>query len=128
VRLRCWLRMSNNNLTETGIQIALLTSLEEQLTSHSSGLKRVFINNNTETPLTQFAYGSLKKGDQTGVHVHKTMDEYFFIVSGEGVLECGAENFTLIPKTFLKIPAGTNHNLSNNNDRVLEFVYFGIAT
>lgn len=119
--------MNNNKLPETGIQIALLTSLEEQLTSHNTGLKRVFINNNGESALTQFAYGYIKKGDQTGVHVHKTMDEYFFIINGEGVLESGNEDFTLKPATFLKIPAGAAHNFINKNDQVFEFVYFGIA-
>jgi mannose-6-phosphate isomerase-like protein (cupin superfamily) len=111
------------------IEIALLDNLKSELNAHLQGLKRVFIRNddNNDTTLTQFAYGYMSKGDQSGMHVHATMDEYFFIISGEGILLSGEESFSLMPSSFVRIPAGNNHNLMNGNNQTLEFVYFGIA-
>ena len=107
---------------------SLLSNLKEESNSHLQGTKRVFIkNNDTDTPLTQFAHGAMKKGEESGLHSHKTMDEYFYFIKGNGLFIIEAEIFDVVHSSFIRVPAGTLHNLKNENDEILEFVYFGIA-
>ncbi len=107
----------------------LAKQIKAEANSHSQGIKRVFINNNdTTTALTQFAYGIMEPDEQSGTHSHKTMDEYFYFISGNGIYEINDQIIEIVPETFVCIPRGNKHNLINKSDKALEFVYFGIAT
>ena len=106
----------------------LVQQIRSELNRHARGVKHVFISNkDTRTALTQFAYGIMAPGDQSGVHFHETMDEYFYFIKGNGVYEIGDQSVEIIPETFVSITSGTSHNLINTGDSTLEFVYFGIA-
>ncbi len=97
-------------------------------TAHSQGQKFVFLaNKDSQTNLTQFAYGSFAPGEGSGLHTHQTMEEFFFIVKGEGLCVCGAERYQLGKGAFLRIPAGVLHSLEASAVEGLEFVYFGVA-
>ena len=82
----------------------------------------------TETLLTQFAYGKLMPGEIVEQHLHPTMEEYFYIISGEGEYIIGDETFDVKPSTFFRVPANTLHALNCKGTAPLIFVYFGIAT
>jgi mannose-6-phosphate isomerase-like protein (cupin superfamily) len=106
-----------------------LDNLKEELNAHKSGMKRVFIrNSDTDTALTQFAYGAMQVGESSGLHKHDTMDEYFFFFKGSGICVLGEEEIEINTSVFVHIPAGTLHNLIQTGNQILEFVYFGIAT
>lgn len=97
-------------------------------TAHLSGFKKVFLRNeDTTSKLTQFAFGCFKPGEICPSHKHDTMEELFYFISGNGVYRVGNDEIKLSPGTFLRIPAGVVHELENNHDQNLEFVYFGIA-
>lgn len=107
---------------------AVLDELLPQLTAHNQGTKRVFIRNEeTDSALTQFAHATLNPGEQSGLHVHDTMDEYFYFLSGIGTYVINEKEVEVSSTSFSFIPAGASHNLVNTGNQPLQFVYFGIS-
>lgn len=99
------------------------------VTAHGEGKKQVFLGyNDTATAITQFAYGVFEPGEKCSTHVHATMDECFFFLKGEGTYTVGENVYALQPYSFLRIPAGTPHELQAGGSGTLEFVYFGVAS
>ena len=108
--------------------IAKLENLEGEPTAHLSGLKKVFLSNeDTDSQLTQFAYGIFNPGEVCPKHKHPTMEEIFYFLKGRGEYMVGGELLSIGPGVFLRIPANVEHELRNTGDEILEFVYFGIA-
>lgn len=108
--------------------VKALSAIEAVLNAHLSGVKRVFVNNDqTESALTQFAYGYMQPGESSGLHKHNTMDEYFYFIKGTGHYVLGDEEISVEPSMFVRVPATVLHNLSQTGNETLEFVYFGIA-
>ena len=95
--------------------------------NHGTGFKKVFVKHDNEVGLTQFAYSKLEPGDSCELHIHQTMDEYFFVLSGFGKYEIGDEIIEISNGDFIKIPARTPHMLINPTQKKLELVYFGNA-
>jgi len=110
-------------------QFKKLRDLEPQPTVHGSGLKSVF-KTNPEMPHngTQVAFGHFRPGETCKSHVHPTMYEYFYFLSGEGTYRVGDEKYDLVPESFLEIPAGVEHSLHADKNSDLRFVYWGVAT
>ncbi len=105
-----------------------LENIKGEPTAHLSGLKKVFLKSeDTDSKLTQFAYGMFAPGEICELHTHPTMDELFYFINGTGVYRVNGNEITLKPGTFLRIPAKSRHELINNGKNNLEFVYFGIA-
>lgn len=77
---------------------------------------------------TQVAYGKFSPGEVCEEHVHLTMYEYFFFISGKGEYKIDGETYELMPNTFLEIPAGAKHSLHASEEGELHFVYWGVAT
>lgn len=75
----------------------------------------------------QFAHGCMQPGQESGVHSHATMDEYFYFIKGDGVYTIDDQEYKVAAETFTRIGAGSKHNLKNNSTVPLEFVYFGVA-
>jgi len=97
--------------------------------NHGQGLKKVFVKNeDTETDLTQFAYSRFKKGDTCKEHLHPTMDEYFYVLSGGGIYQIGDDEVCIKEGDFIKIKSKIVHSLLVNHSDGLELIYFGIQT
>lgn len=97
-------------------------------TVHDTGQKFVFLKNGeTETALTQFAYGKFMPGEKCEEHLHPTMEECFYFTKGTGIYTVGGTVYPLAPGVFLRIPAGMLHQLEATGDEPLEFVYLGVA-
>jgi mannose-6-phosphate isomerase-like protein (cupin superfamily) len=111
------------------VKYALLKDLLEEQNAHLQGVKRVFMSNaDSQTSLTQFAYGYLSENQNSGPHLHKSMDEYFYFIRGRGIYVLEEVIIDISPGTFINIPAGVIHNLINDGKEILEFIYFGINT
>lgn len=113
----------------SNFKIASLSQLAEIKNAHLQGLKRVFVTNDeSETSLTQFAYGTFQPKQESGLHHHETMDEYFYFLKGNGHIIINNDLKIIAATTFIKVSAGVKHNLINAGDDNMEFIYFGIAT
>ena len=96
------------------------------VTAHGEGQKYVFLKNeDSNSAMTQFAYGKFLPGEICKQHLHPTMEECFFFIKGKGKYRVNGEMYPLGPGTFLRIPPGILHQLEA--EELLEFVYFGIA-
>lgn len=97
-------------------------------TAHGLGEKFVFLTKqDTPTQLTQAAFGTLSPGEVCPMHIHPTMEEYFYFIEGTGMYTVGNEEILLTPGTFVRIPAGVAHAVKADGASVLHFFYFGIA-
>lgn len=98
------------------------------VTAHGQGEKFVFLNQqDTQTDLTQFAYGTLMPGEDVVPHLHPTMEECFYFIQGEGEYLINNKLHTINANSFFRIPANTLHALKAIGKQPLTFVYFGIA-
>ena len=97
--------------------------------AHGQGEKFVFLKQqDTQTGLTQFAYGRLIPGEDVQQHLHPTMEECFYFITGEGEYKISEVIYIIKPASFFRIPANTLHALKATGSEPLTFVYFGIAT
>jgi mannose-6-phosphate isomerase-like protein (cupin superfamily) len=108
--------------------IKILQNIKKEPNSHNQGYKQVFLKNlDTLTNLTQFAFGSLDMNNETGFHQHDSMEEYFFILKGCGILFLNNDEYLISSNSFIRIPSKTQHQIKNINISPLEFIYFGIS-
>lgn len=106
-----------------------LEKLIPAISAHGQGEKFVFLKNgDTETNLTQFAYGKFQPGESCEIHSHETMEEFFYFLKGSGQYIIDGTAIPLKTGVFLRIPARIPHALSASGDCPLEFIYFGIST
>jgi len=105
-----------------------IDSIEDVLTAHLSGSKKVLLNaQQTGNAITQIAVGNLKAGEKVEEHTHATMNEYFYFLKGKGEYLINGQSYELTKGTFVLIPAKAKHALSNTGEDDLEFFYFGVA-
>lgn len=106
--------------------IRLLAETEAQPTAHQIGLKQVLLaNDETPSSVTQIAVTTLRKGEQVETHVHKTMDEHYLFLSGEGCFVLGDERLECREGLFLQVPAGCPHSMEARAE--LKFITVGVA-
>jgi mannose-6-phosphate isomerase-like protein (cupin superfamily) len=101
--------------------------LPKLLSSHDVGMKTVFVNfkNSFNTDgITQIATASLNAGEIIESHSHESMNEYFFILEGEGEFIIDSDNIHFIPNTFIGISKKTVHSVRAITE--VKFFYFGI--
>lgn len=64
----------------------------------------------------QLVLMSLKPGEEIGIEVHETVDQFFRIEAGEGKVVMNGEE-TMFKKDFaIIVPAGTQHNVINTSE------------
>lgn len=114
---------------KTTFRVIELSKLNEEQTSHGGTLKSVFLHNEEmRNSLTQIALSALKQGESIPRHNHPTMDEYFFILSGEGIYKFEGTEVILRPNMLIEISANTEHELISTGENELRFLYWGVAT
>ncbi len=100
--------------------------IEPVLTSHNTGSKKVLCKGFPESvQLKQIALGGLSPGESVAVHTHLDMDEYYHVLTGNGVIYIDEVLYKLEPGIFINVPAGAAHRLECG-EIPLEFFYFGL--
>ena len=61
-------------------------------------------------------------GDAETRHLHRTAQQFFYVLSGVATLECDGEVAILEPGMGLHIPTGCAHQLSNQGEVPLRFL------
>lgn len=103
-----------------------ISKIEGISTAHGIGIKKVLLGcGDTESSVTQIAVTKLKKGEEVECHVHKTMDEHYIILSGEGVMDIDGECFVCKDDMYILISKGNLHTLRATTD--MKFITIGIA-
>jgi mannose-6-phosphate isomerase-like protein (cupin superfamily) len=92
-------------------------------TAHNSGTKKV-LTRGFDQPviIKQVAVGTLLPGEYVEPHSHADLDEYYFVLSGNGTMRVDGNNYELAAGDFVIVTAGSEHEL-RSGDKTLEFYY-----
>lgn len=74
------------------------------------------------TARQSLARASVAPGQKTLRHRHLLTEEIYHILSGNGLMECGEETFSVHPGDSIVIPPGTSHSMANHGAEVLHFL------
>jgi mannose-6-phosphate isomerase-like protein (cupin superfamily) len=69
----------------------------------------------------------LPPGVSIGVHGHKDNEEYYYIVSGKGVMTLDGKEFEVGPGDVTAVFAGGSHGLENRGDEDLRIIVVCVA-
>lgn len=63
----------------------------------------------------QLVLMSLKPGEEIGMEVHPTVDQFFRFEKGQGKVVIDSEEFAVADGDAVIVPAGSNHNVINTS-------------
>lgn len=86
-------------------------------TSHGCGEKRILASNEeTVSAITQIAETTLREGETTDMHMHESMEEFFYILEGEVEMICEKEKIIFERDDFISIKPQKRHRLKAVTD------------
>ena len=80
------------------------------------GHPMAFLVTRENTRYTSMFDWTIPPGFATGLHVHRVQDETFYLLHGQCVWHAGEDVVQALPGTFLFIPPGVVHNITNVSD------------
>ncbi|MBZ9856178.1 cupin domain-containing protein [Mesorhizobium sp. CA13] len=81
------------------------------------GQPMVFLVTGEDTRHTSMFDWTIPAGFATGLHVHRVQEETFYVLDGECVWHVGEKVIRATPGTFLFIPPGVQHNITNVGEK-----------
>jgi quercetin dioxygenase-like cupin family protein len=81
------------------------------------GHPMVFLVTGENTKHTSMFDWTIPAGFVTGRHVHRVQEETFYLLEGECEWHVGDRTILATPGTFLFIPPGTPHNITNVSEK-----------
>ena len=88
----------------------------EDLTEDNTNFRQVIYTGT----YCQLVVMSLKAGEEIGMEVHNTVDQFFRIEEGKGKVIMNGEEKEFEDGDAIIVPAGTQHNLINTGDEDLK--------
>jgi quercetin dioxygenase-like cupin family protein len=81
------------------------------------GHPMVFLVTGEDTKHTSMFDWTIPAGFATGLHVHRVQEETFYVLEGECEWWIGDKMIRAAPGTFLFIPPGVAHNITNVSEK-----------
>ncbi|QKD06439.1 cupin domain-containing protein [Mesorhizobium loti] len=81
------------------------------------GHPMVFLVTGEDTKHTSVFDWTIPTGFATGLHVHRVQEETFYLLDGECVWQVGDKTIHATLGTFLFIPPGVPHNITNVSEK-----------
>ena len=97
------------------------SNIEEDTKSNEDYRKVIYTGEHSQLVLM-----SLKPGEEIGEEVHKTIDQFFRIESGNGKCIINGNEYSITDGSAIIVPAGSKHNIINideKNDLKLYSIY-----
>jgi len=66
---------------------------------------------------------TIPPGESGDVHMHRSEQETWYILSGKGKLDIGGESVKLEPEMIVVAPIGIKHQIINDSDGVLKALF-----
>jgi quercetin dioxygenase-like cupin family protein len=82
-----------------------------------SGHPMAFLVTGEDTKHTSMFDWTMPPRFSTGLHVHRTQEETFYVLDGECDWQVGDRRIHATPGTFVFIPPGVPHNIANATDK-----------
>lgn len=95
---------------------------------HEKTTARELVNPNRGSENAVFRLSTLESGGRDDWHAHESSEQLVYTLSGEGIIEIrdpdsGEETrHSLSPETFVYLPSGVYHHVSNPNEEPLELI------
>lgn len=86
------------------------TNIEQEALENDNFRKVLFT-----APHSQLVLMSLLPGEEIGMEVHPTIDQFFRFEAGEGKAVLNGEESSFKDGDVVIVPAGTNHNIINTS-------------
>jgi len=86
------------------------------------GQPMVFLVTGGNTKYTSMFDWTIPAGFATGRHVHRVQEETFYVLEGECEWHVGDRPIRAMPGTYLFVPPGVAHNITNVSDRPARFL------
>ncbi len=80
-----------------------------------------------EKRLNFFHDDILKPGVSIGIHRHEDDEEYYYIISGKGIMTLDGEEFEVGPGDITAVYPGGCHCLRNHTDRDLRIIVVSMS-
>jgi quercetin dioxygenase-like cupin family protein len=77
----------------------------------------VFLVTAADTKHTSMFDWTIPAGFVTGLHVHRVQQETFYVLEGECEWWVGEKKIRAMPRTYLFIPPGVPHNITNVSEK-----------
>lgn len=90
--------------------VGYVDNLGEEVLKNSNYRKVVFSGINSQLVLM-----SLLPEEEIGLETHNEHDQFFYIVSGKGIVTIGDEEFEVEAEDAALVPAGVEHNVINTS-------------
>ncbi|WFU04866.1 cupin domain-containing protein (plasmid) [Rhizobium sp. CB3171] len=81
------------------------------------GHPMVFLVTGEDTRHTSMFDWTIPAGFATGRHIHRVQEETFYMLDGECLWHVGEKTIRATPGTYLFIPAGVPHNITNVSEK-----------
>lgn len=96
--------------------------------TRNGALKRVLLRHeDVDSPYLMFMNEVyVKPGETITAHQHTDMEEIFYFLEGQGVMEIAGETQPVMPGDRIIVPMQINHVLTNTSDTEMKFVCFGV--
>ncbi|MGE0750542.1 MAG: cupin domain-containing protein [Variibacter sp.] len=82
-----------------------------------AGQPLVLLVTGQDTKHTSMFEWTVPSGFSTGLHVHRTQEETFYVLEGECQWQVGERLVHATPGTYVFIPPGVAHNIANRSDK-----------
>jgi mannose-6-phosphate isomerase-like protein (cupin superfamily) len=80
----------------------------------------------TETELTEIALNEWRAGLEGPPHAHAEKDQVFYVVSGEGKVIVGEEEFMVKPGCLIYVPTGLQHQSITTSGEPLGYILYNV--
>jgi 8-oxo-dGTP diphosphatase len=96
--------------------------------TRNGALKRVLLRHeDVDSPYLMFMNEVyVRPGETITAHQHEDMEEVFYFLEGNGVMQIGQKEVRIAPGDRIIVPIQTMHVLTNTKDTEMKFVCFGV--
>lgn len=108
------------------MKIVSLENLEEVITSHKVGKKKIMIKNGDVPHITQFSQVRLTPGEIVEEHAHPDMYEIFLTQEGEAIMNINGKEYKVTPGVCLTVEPGEKHETKVTGDKNLVQLIIGV--
>jgi quercetin dioxygenase-like cupin family protein len=82
-----------------------------------AGKPLAFLVTGEDAQHTSMFEWTVPAGFSTGLHVHRILEETFYVLEGECAWRIGDQHIRATPGTYVFIPPGVPHNIGNASDK-----------
>jgi len=106
-----------------------INNIKISTTSHGIGAKRVLLKHEeTKTDITQIALTKFKSGEEVEPHSHKTMEEFFYMLTGKVIIEADEVKHECTAGDFIQLKANELHGLQIIEDTEMIAIGCGVKS